>query len=396
MNTISEFPPLTWAEIDLGALAHNMRALRKITSDSAAIMAVVKADGYGHGAVPVSKVALTNGAEYLAASRFSEVVQLRNAGIQAPLLLFGFCHPCHVGYLTENDARASVHSIESARLLSEEAGRLGVKLKVHVKIDTGMGRLGLVCHGSADEVDTRGAVRRVVTAILEISSLPNLELEGIYTHFANAHITDKGDARRQFQLFMEILEELKKQSLEVHIRHAANSAATIEMPETHLDLVRTGIALYGLWPSGEIDRNLIDLKPVMSIKSHIILLKEVPAEFRISYGSTYKTSHPTKIATVPIGYADGYNRLLSSRGSMLVRGVRTPILGRICMDFTMIDVGQVADVRVDDEVVVLGRQGKEEITADTLAGLLETINYEVVSSITSRVEKVYVSSTLPL
>ena len=391
MNATSEFPPLTWAEIDLGALAHNYRELRRITSDSAAMMAVVKADGYGHGAVPVSKVALANGAEYLAVARISEVVHLRNAGIHTPLLLFGFCHPRNVGYLTENDARASVNSTESASLLSEEAGRLGVKLKVHAKVDTGMGRLGLVCHGLADDVEAPGAMRRVVTSILEISSLPNLELEGIYTHFANADITDKEDARRQFQLFMEILEELKKQSLEVSMRHSANSAATIEMPETHLDLVRPGIALYGLRPSGGVDRGLIDLKPVMSIKSHIILLKEVPAEFKISYGSTYKTSCPTKIATVPIGYADGYNRLLSSRGSMLVRGIRAPIVGNICMDFTMIDVGQVADVQVNDEVVILGRQGKEEITADAVAGLLKTINYEVVSSITSRVEKQYVS-----
>ncbi len=391
MNDTLGIPPLTWAEIDLGALAHNTRELRRITSDSAAIMAVVKADSYGHGAVPVSKVALTNGAEYLAVARISEVVQLRNAGIHTPLLLFGFCHPRYVGYLAENDARASVNSTESAKLLSEEASRLGVKLKVHAKVDTGMGRLGLVCYGLGDEVEAPVGMRRVVSSILEISSLPNLELEGIYTHFASAYITDKEDARRQFQLFMEILEELKKQSLEVSMRHAANSAATIEMPETHLDLVRTGIALYGLWPSEEIDRDLIDLKPAMSIKSHIILLKDVPAEFRISYGSTYKTSCPTKIATVPIGYADGYKRLLSSRGSMLVRGIRAPIVGKVCMDFTMIDVGQVADVQVNDEVVILGKQGKEEITADAVAGLLNTINYEVVSSITSRVERKYIS-----
>ncbi len=391
MNATSELPPLTWVEIDLGALAHNMRELRRIKSDSAAIMAVVKADGYGHGAVPVSKVALANGAEYLAVARIGEVVQLRNAGIHAPLLLFGFCHPRYVGYLAENDARASVNSMESARLLSKEAGRLGVKLKVHAKVDTGMGRLGLVCYGSADELEVHEAINRVVTSILEIASLPNLELEGIYTHFANADTTDKEDTRRQFQLFMDILEKLKKQSLEVSMRHAANSAATIEMPETHLDLVRPGIALYGLRPSQEDDQDLIDLKPVMSLKSRIILLKEVPAEFRISYGSTYKTSHPTKIATVPIGYADGYNRLLSSKGSMLVHGIRVPIVGRVCMDLTMIDVGQVSGVQVNDEVVILGNQGKEEITADAVARLLNTINYEVVSSITSRVEKLYVS-----
>ena len=391
MNATSEFPSLTWAEIDLRALAHNIREVRRVTSDSAAMMAVVKADGYGHGAVQVSKVALANGADYLAVARISEVVQLRNAGIHTPILLFGFCHPCHVAYLAENDARASVNSLESAMLLSEEAGRLGVNLKVHAKIDTGMGRLGLVCHGLGDEIETPEAMHWVVTSILKISSLPNLELEGIYTHFANADITDKEDARRQFQLFMEILEELKKQSLEVSIRHAANSAATIEMPETHLDLVRPGIALYGLRPSMEVARNPIDLKPVMSIKSRIIFVKDVPAEFRISYGSTYKTSSPTKIATVPIGYADGYNRLLSSRGSTLVRGTRAPIVGRICMDFTMIDVGHVPDVQVDDEVVILGKQGKEEITADALADLLKTINYEVVSSITSRVEKHYIS-----
>ena len=391
MNASWELSPLTWAEIDLGALAHNVRELRRITSDSAAMMAVVKADGYGHGAVPVSKVALANGADYLAVARISEVVQLRNAGIHTPLLLFGFCHPRHVGYLAENDARASVNSTESARLLSEEASRLGVKLKVHVKVDTGMGRLGLVYHELEDDVDALEAMHRVVTSILEIASLPNLELEGIYTHFANADINDKEDAQRQFQLFMEILEELKKQSLEVSMRHAANSAATIEMPETHLDLVRPGIAIYGLRPSQGVGRDLIDLKPSMSIKSYIILLKDVPTEFRISYGSTYKTSCPTKIATVPIGYADGYNRLLSSKGSMLVRGIRTPIVGNVCMDFTMIDVGQVADVQVNDEVVILGKQGKEEITAEAVADLLQTINYEVVSSITSRVERQYVS-----
>ena len=215
-------------------------------------------------------------------------------------------------------------------------------------------------------------------------------MEGIFTHFANADSRDKDHALIQLSRFKKILEDLKKHAFKVKYRHAANSAAIIELPESHLDMVRPGIAQYGLWPSEEVDKQHIDLKPVMSLKSRVIQVKEVGSGFAVSYGSTYVTPGPTRIATIPIGYADGYDRTLSSSGHMLVRGVRAPIIGRVCMDLTMIDVGHVPDVRLEDEVVVLGSQGNETISADEIAKRIGTINYEIVSSLTSRVPKVYV------
>jgi len=384
------YPELVRADIDLSALAHNCRELRRLTAPSATLMAVVKADGYGHGAVPVSRVALKNGADWLAVARFSEVVQLREAGIEAPVLLLGYCSPAHAAVLAGRNCRVSVASLEAARELSAVAGREGVVLRVHVKVDTGMGRLGIAVDGlllPGIKMDHPG---RALSDVLEIARLPHLEIEGIYTHFACADSADKGSAQTQLSRFQEFLEQLRKQGFECPIRHAANSAATIEMPDSHLDLVRPGIAQYGLWPSADTNRRLIDLKPVMSLKSQIVQLKDVPAGFRISYGSTYETAVPTRIATVPIGYADGYSRLLSSRGEMLVRGIRVPVVGRVCMDLTMIDVGAVDGVATGDEVVVMGGQGREEITADEIAELLSTINYEVVTSIAARVERRYV------
>ncbi len=379
MKEVRKYPPLTRAEIDLAALANNYQELRRLAAPSAKMMAVVKADGYGHGAVRVSQIALENGADWLAVARISEVKQLREGGIEAPLLLFGICFPEYIAYLVENSVRASVSTLASAKSLSEKAGQLGVRLKIHIKVDTGMGRLGVATE----------EVRRTVQTVLDIEALPHLEVEGLYTHFACADTADKGSANMQLTLFKELLAELDRHNFEVLLRHAANSAATIELPESHLDLVRPGIAQYGLWPSGDTNRSLIDLKPVMSLKSRIIQLKEVPAGFKISYGSTYETPERTRIATVPVGYADGYPRLLSSRGVMLVRGVRVPVVGRVCMDLTMIDVGGVEGVESGDEVVWMGQQGTEKISAEELAASVQTINYEIATSITSRVERVY-------
>jgi alanine racemase len=214
-------------------------------------------------------------------------------------------------------------------------------------------------------------------------------VEGIFTHFANADARDKRNTRQQFSRFVTLLEVLEAAGFRPGLRHAANSAATIEMPETHLDLVRPGVSQYGLWPSAEVNKNLIDLKPVMSIKSTVIQVKKVGAGFAVSYGSTHRTPRPTRIATVPIGYADGFDRSLSSKGHMLVNGRRAPIIGRVCMDLTMIDVGHIPEVSLEDEVVVLGRQGDLEITADAVAAQVGTINYEIVSALTSRVPRIY-------
>lgn len=384
-------PALTRAEIDLKALAHNYRELRRVTAPGADTMAVVKADGYGHGAAHVARVALDCGAKFLAVARFDEATELRQAGIDAPILLFGHSLPAHVEYMAANDIRVSISSLASARMLSAEAVRTGNHLKAHIKIDTGMGRLGLLADGLTVDPDTGRQVAGTIKDVLTIASLPHLEVEGIFTHFANADAKDKSHAQRQFTRFSTLLEALKKEEFHVKFRHAANSAATIEMPETHLDLVRPGVSQYGLWPSDEVDKNLIDLKPVMTIKSTVIQVKSVGPGFAVSYGSTHRTPQPTRIATVPIGYADGFNRLLSSTGHMLVRGARAPIIGRVCMDLTMIDVGHVSGMALGDEVVVLGRQNEEEITADEIAAQVDTINYEIVSSLTSRVAKTYIN-----
>ncbi|HEY9159682.1 MAG TPA: alanine racemase [Desulfomonilia bacterium] len=390
MDNDNPIPPLTRAEIDLNALAHNFRELRRVTSKTSRIMAVVKADGYGHGAVKVSQTALANGADFLAVARISEAAQLRQSGINAPILLFGYCSPAYVDYLSTNDIRASINSLESARALSDEAVRQHKNLKSHIKIDTGMGRLGLMSDMSALTPFPKSEMNRTIKEILDIARMPGLQIEGIYTHFARADSRDKTHALSQFNIFMDILTQLKKHSFEVEIRHAANSAATIEMPETHLDMVRPGIALYGLWPSNETDREMISLKPVMSLKSCVIHVKEVPAGFKVSYGCTWESVRSTKIATIPLGYADGYERLLSSKGSMLVRGQRVPVVGTICMDLTMLDVGCLENIDIEDEVVIIGKQGDNEITADEIAGSIGTINYEIVSSLAPRVPRIYI------
>ncbi len=389
-----DLPSLTWAEIDLGALAHNYRELRRVTDTSAVMMAVVKADGYGHGAPQVAQVALENGAELLAVARMGEAVQLREAGISAPILLFGHSLPAYVGILASKDIRAALNSLEGARRISAEAVRRKTSVKAHIKIDTGMGRLGLLADEISIQKDSGEQFKQAINDVLAIAALPGIEVEGIFTHFANADSRDKGHATTQLSCFARMLEVLKKHSFRVRYRHAANSAAIMEMPGSHLDLVRPGIAQYGLWPSGEIDRHKIDLKPVMSIKSRVIHVKEVGADFAVSYGSTHVTPCPTRIATIPVGYADGYDRILSSKGHMLVKGVRAPIIGRVCMDLTMIDVGHVPGVCLEDEVVLLGSQGDETISADEIAEQVGTINYEVVSSLTSRVPKVYISEKL--
>jgi alanine racemase len=326
---------------------------------------------------------------------------LRSEGIQAPILLFGHCLPDDVGYMASHGIRASVGSLDAAEQLSREARRQNADLMIHVKIDTGMGRLGLPADALVTSptappktpleapIDAEDDANRVIRAVLDIARLPGLTIEGVYTHFAGADAHDKRHARMQLSLFMDILSKLEHRGVRPVLRHAANSAATIEMPETHLDMVRIGIVQYGLWPSDEVDHGRIVLTPVMTLKSTVIQVKDVPAGFKVSYGSTYETPCRTRIATVPVGYADGYSRRLSSRGAMLVRGRRAPILGRVCMDLTMIDVGMIDGVTPGDEVVVFGRQQDREISADDVARLLGTINYEIVSALTSRVARIY-------
>ena len=381
--------PLIWAEIDLNAIANNVRELRRRTRPQARLMAVVKANGYGHGAAEVARTALANGAEWLGVARLPEAVALREAGLAAPMLVFGYTPPADAGRLIDYDLRQSVYSLEAARAYSTVAEARGRKIRVHLKVDTGMGRLGMLPAAPGGSNPGHGVEDGFIREATAVARLPGLEPEGIFTHFAASDSADRSYARRQLALFIEVVSALRANGLEFELRHAANSAAVIAMPESHLDLVRPGIAVYGLRPSAEIDLSGIFLKPAMVLKARIIHLKAVPAGSCISYGLTYCTPHPTVVATVPAGYADGYRRQLSSKGEMLVRGRRVPVIGRVCMDLTMLDVGAVPEARVEDEVVIFGRQGAESISADDLAHELSTINYEIVCDVTARVSRVY-------
>jgi alanine racemase len=385
--------PLTRAEIDLGAYAHNIKELRRITHPDAQLMAVVKANGYGHGAAEVAREALQNGAQWLGVARFNEAVELRKAGLEAPLLILGYTPADLARQLIEYDLTQTVYDYSNAEVFSGKASKLGKKISVHIKVDSGMGRLGLVTDVLFPEKTIREANPNPIEVISKITKLAGLDVQGIFTHFATADSADKSYANQQLEIFLEFLHELHRDGLQPPVRHAANSAALIDMPESHLDMVRPGIATYGLAPSDEVNKDNANLKPVMSLKSSIIHLKKVSAGFNVSYGITYQTDKPTTIATIPVGYADGFNRLFSSSGQMLVHGQKVPVIGRVCMDLTMLDVGNIPDVEIEDEVVIFGRQGDACITADEMATQLNTINYEIVSTIMPRVSRIYVRQT---
>lgn len=380
---------LIWSEIDLNAISHNVMELRRITSNGSQLMAVVKANGYGHGAVEVALVALKNGAASLGVARMGEGLHLRRAGITAPILILGYTPPEHSATLVAHRLTQTVYTFEAAESLSEAAARLQTRAKVHIKVDTGMGRLGLLLDNPRISLLGKHLPGNAQRVIESISRLPHIEIEGIFTHFATADSQDKTYTFQQLERFLEFLDKLKVHGLEFPLRHAANSAALIDLPETHLDMVRPGISLYGFYPSAEVNRERISLTPAMMLKTRVIHVKMVPAGFHISYGLTYQTENPTVIATVSAGYADGLNRLLSSQGQMLVRGSRAGIVGRICMDLTLLDVGHIPDVCIGDEVVIFGGQGHEFIPVEEMANTLNTIHYEIVTSLTSRIERVF-------
>ena len=381
--------PLVWAEVDLKAIAHNVSELRRIAHPNARLMAVVKANGYGHGDIEVARTALKSGAEVLGVARIKEGIELRKAGFDVPILIFGYTPPNVAIQLVEFNLTQTVYSYRTAEGLSEVAVASGKKIKVHLKVDTGMGRLGILAVQGCSTVPGESAANDALREVESIARLSGIDIEGIYTHFATADSSDKSYAKKQFEIFTEVLEKLRFAGLEFPVKHAANSAALLDMPGSHLDMVRPGISIYGFYPSDEVNKSRVVLKPAMTLKARVIHLKKVPAGFKVSYGITYETKKPTTIATVPVGYADGLNRLLSSQGHMLVCGRRAPIAGRICMDLTMLDVGDIPQVNIEDEVVIFGRQGDASITVDEIASTLNTINYEIVTTVTERVPRVH-------
>jgi alanine racemase len=367
-----------WAEVDLDALAHNIREVRRLTAKGSLILAAVKADAYGHGAVTSSKVFLENGADRLGVARLAEAVELREAGIDAPILNLGYTPEDQYEALIRRDIAATIYTLHHAKALDEAAEKLGVKAVVHIKIDTGMNRLGFQPNN-----DT-------LRAITKISVLPNIELEGIYTHFAVSDVADKTYTLGQFGLFKWVLDELRARGVEPPIRHVSNSAAIIDLPEYALDMVRPGIMLYGYEPSGEVDLRRVSLRPAMALKACLSNVKVVSEGVGISYGLTYTTKRPSIIGTIPIGYADGYKRALSNKGWVDYQGERAPIMGRICMDQCMIDLTDIGGAEIGDEVTLFGSRCAPSV--EETARMLDTIPHEVTCSVARRVPRVYLKS----
>jgi alanine racemase len=371
---LDELP--VWAIVDLDAIAHNIAAIKRHVGDRVIVMAVVKANAYGHGAEPVARMALESGASWLAVNRVNEGVALRRAGIQAPILVMGYTPAAGAMTAVAHDLRLTVTSAALAESLSAAANRAGKTAPIHIKIDTGMGRFGLLPDHALDFVR-------------ELRALSGLKLEGAFTHFAVADLVDKNYTHQQFGAFLEALGELESAGIHVPVRHVANSAATLDLPEMHLDAVRPGIAIYGLHPSGEVQPAL-PLRPALTLKSRVGRTCTLPLGSSISYGRTFVTQRPTPVALVPVGYGDGYLRLNSNRGAVLIHGQRAPIRGRVCMDQFVVEISGIQDVHLDDEVVLIGHQGDDRLTAEEVASWGETINYEVVTQLMPRVPRVYV------
>lgn len=367
----------TWAEIDLSNLEHNYRALRGMLPSGCRFVGVVKANAYGHGAVPVAKKLEKLGAEYLAVACLDEAAQLRQAGIKTPILMLGPTPSAFAQELLELDVTQSVQDLRAARELSAAAEQAGKRLKVHIKVDTGMSRLGFLC----DEENLDHSVDDIVKA----SALPGIELEGIFTHFANAD-GDEAYSMRQLTRFLDVTERLAERGVKFAIRHCAASAAVLNYPCAHLDMVRPGIALYGHYPDPScVDLDGPGLLPVMTVKTRVAAVRELPAGTCISYGCTYTLDRDSRLAVLPIGYADGLDRRLSNRTEMLLHGQRVPVLGRICMDMCMVDVTDLPEAAVGDVATVFGPELPLEEKADRLG----TIQYELLCGISPRVPRVY-------
>ncbi len=369
-------PPLTvYARIDLDAIAANVRALAD-RARPAEMFAVVKANAYGHGAIPVARTALESGATRLAVARPDEGIQLRRAGLTAPILVMGYVLPGEIEQAVEHDLTPTVITLEAAQAVSASAAAFDRVAKIHLKVDSGMGRFGLL-------------PGEVVPFMEQVARLPHLTVEGIFTHFAAADERDKSFTTQQFKVFTAILDTLQQAGHAIPLRHAANSAATIDLPETHLDAVRCGVAMYGLRPSGEVS-DAVPLKPALSLHGRVARVRTLPAGSSVGYGRTFIAEKATTVAVLPIGYGDGLHRSISNKGAALIRGQRAPIIGRVSMDQITVDVTGIDGVQQDDPAVLIGGQGSQHITAEEVAKLAGTINYEVATSLLPRLPRVYV------
>ncbi len=379
MMTNNKLLKRTWAEVNLDHLRHNITVLRSSLPSGCRFLGVVKADAYGHGAVPVASELEALGAEHLAVSNFEEALQLRRAGISLPILILGYTPVAFAKDEAALNITQEVHSLAYGRALSEALAGSDMTLNVHIKLDTGMGRLGFFAYDRAETMDE----------LVELSHLSGLLTGGVFMHFAVADTPDQ-DAftQLQHQRFVSMLDEMAACGILPEIVHCANSGATIAYPQFAHDMVRPGIATYGLDPSGEL-RGMADLRPLMSLKTTLAAIRPFDEGISVSYGRTYQTASPRTIAVCPIGYADGLPRRLSGKLEFLLRGRRIPVVGRVCMDMCMVDITDIPDAQVGDTVTVVGTDGEQTITWDNWADALGTISYEMVCSINKRVPRLY-------
>lgn len=365
----------TVAEIDRQAIAHNLRAIKKRVAP-AKVMAVVKANAYGHGVGAAAQLMVEQGVDYFGVARIEEGMELREQGISQPILVFGGFFEEQIAEALKFELELTVYDRQRAQLLSQRASDFGKPARVHIKSDTGMGRVGAPWQSTTQLAE-------------QIVELKHIEVVGIYTHLSSSDESDSTYSNMQLARFRKIIADLESKNINIPLKHAANSGAVLNLPESYFDMVRPGVSLYGYYPSAETRRTGLSLKPAMSIKSRVIFTKEVEKDTFIGYNRTYQTVQRTIVATVPIGYADGYNRLLSNRGEVLIRGRRFPVVGRVSMDQITVDVGPASQIRVGDEVVLLGRQGNEAITIYEICEKVNTIPYEVTCWVSERVPRVY-------
>ncbi len=372
-------PSRVYAEINLDTAKKNMKNIMALAGEGTDVMAVVKADGYGHGAVRLAKAYSSIGVRYFGVATAEEAVSLRSCGIDGEILVLSYVFPDNFEKMVENNIILTVFDLETAETLDRIAESVNKKARVHIKLDTGMGRIGFIPNDESIEI------------LKKINGFDNISIEGIYSHLACADEKDLTSARKQIELFDSFCNRLADNGVNIPLRHIRNSAGIMNFPEYKTGLVRCGIIAYGLFPSSDVDKNKLDIKPIMQLKSHISFVKEVDSGFTVSYGSTYVTDKNTVIATVPVGYGDGYPRSLSNKGYVLVNGHKAKIIGRICMDQFMIDATGIP-VKRGDEVILIGSDGKNEITVDDLAAIGGEFNYELICDINDRVPRVYIEN----
>ncbi|MBN6187693.1 alanine racemase [Aneurinibacillus sp. BA2021] len=377
MPETGEYYRDVWAEINLDAIGKNIQTFRNHIPQETKIMAVVKADGYGHGAYEVAQRALAEGAEWLGVALLDEALELRSRGITAPILVLSSFPVRGIAHALQHDIAMTVYQVEYLDEVCRIAGKMKKQARIHIKVDTGMGRIGM------------RSTEELLTFCKQAAACPWVTMEGLFTHFATADEEDTAYTLSQYEQFKQFVDELTAEGIAIPLLYTNNSAAAMFYPERSRHMIRLGISLYGQYPSGYAKSTNLPLQPAFQWKARISHVKRVPAGTKVSYGATYETPMEAVIATIPVGYADGYNRTLSNKGYVLIKGRRARIVGRVCMDQFMVDVTHIPDVTVGEEAVLIGRQGQEEITVDEMAEWLGTINYEVTCMVSKRVPRVY-------